>query len=98
MRAAELFALGHGSSTVVKQLRVSVRSVQRWHQAWEGGGTPALESRGPASGPRLSEALLAVLEQELAKGPVAHGRPDQAWTLVRIKTLIGCRFRKSLTL
>ncbi|WP_234478774.1 hypothetical protein [Streptomyces sp. MBT65] len=53
---------------------------------------------GPASRPKLSEALFAVLEQELAKGPVAYGRPDQAWTLVRIKTLVGHRFRKSLTL
>ncbi|WP_234478773.1 helix-turn-helix domain-containing protein [Streptomyces sp. MBT65] len=51
MQAAELFALGHGSSTVAKQLRVSVRSVLRWHQAWESGGTPALESRGRRPGP-----------------------------------------------
>jgi hypothetical protein len=42
--------------------------------------------------------LLGVLEQELAKGPVAHGRPDQTWTLARIKTLIGRRFHKSMTL
>ena len=39
-----------------------------------------------------------MLEQELAKGPVAHGRPDQTWTLARIKTLIGRRFHKSMTL
>lgn len=29
IRAAELFALGHDNVTVAKQLRVSVRSVQR---------------------------------------------------------------------
>ncbi|WP_374701905.1 winged helix-turn-helix domain-containing protein [Streptomyces sp. CB02959] len=39
-----------------------------------------------------------MLEQELAKGPVAHGWPDQTWTLQRIKTLIGRRFHKSITL
>uniref|UniRef100_UPI001E65A042 helix-turn-helix domain-containing protein n=1 Tax=Streptomyces lacrimifluminis TaxID=1500077 RepID=UPI001E65A042 len=33
-----------------------------------------------------------------AKGPVAHGWPDQTWTLARIKTLIGRRFHKSMTL
>jgi hypothetical protein len=44
---------------------------------------------GPASRPKLSEALFAVLEQELARGPVAHGWPDQTWTLARIKTLMG---------
>jgi transposase len=53
---------------------------------------------GLASRPKLSEALLKVLEQELAKGPVAHGWPDHTWTLARIKTLIGRRFHKSMTL
>ncbi|MFI0237633.1 winged helix-turn-helix domain-containing protein [Streptomyces sp. NPDC016845] len=33
----------------------------------------------------------------MARGP-AHGRPDQTWTLARIKTLIGRRFHKSMTL
>jgi transposase len=47
--------------------------------------------------PLLSDELFAVLEQELAKGPVAPGWPDQTWTLVRIKTLIGRRFHKSYT-
>jgi transposase len=77
MQAAELLALGHDNAAVARQLRVSVRSVPRWHQAWEQGGSPALESKGPASRPKLSEALFAVLEQELAKGPAAHGWPDR---------------------
>jgi transposase len=38
-----------------------------------------------------------VLERELAKGQVAHGWPDQTWTLSRIKMLIGRRFHKSYT-
>lgn len=46
-------------------------------------------SKGPVSRPILSDELFAVLEQELAKGPVAHGWPDQTWTLARIATLIG---------
>ncbi|WP_420707004.1 helix-turn-helix domain-containing protein [Streptomyces sp. NRRL F-2664] len=37
-------------------------------------------------------------EEELAKGPVADGWPDQQWTLAGIKTLIGRRFHKSMTL
>jgi transposase len=98
IHAAELFALGHDNAAIARQLRVSVRSVQRWHQAWERGGTPGLESKGQASRPKLSEALFAVLERELARGPVAHGWPDQTWTLARIKTLIGRRFHKSMTL
>lgn len=47
--------------------------------------------------PLLSDELFAALEQELAKGPVAHGWPDQTWTLSRIKTLIGRRFHESYT-
>ena len=57
----------------------------------------ALHSKDPASYPQLSDELFAVLEAELDKGPAAHGRPDQKWTLGRIKTLIGRRFHKSYT-
>ncbi|MEU6065001.1 helix-turn-helix domain-containing protein [Streptomyces sp. NPDC047082] len=46
MQAAELFALGHDSAAIAKQLRVSVQSVQRWRQAWGHGGSSALESAG----------------------------------------------------
>ncbi|WP_414167516.1 hypothetical protein ACMATS_08475 [Streptoverticillium reticulum] len=38
-------------------------------------------SKGPATLPHLSGELFAVLEQEPAKGPAAHGWPDQKWTL-----------------
>ncbi|MFE7128288.1 hypothetical protein [Streptomyces sp. NPDC057617] len=38
-----------------------------------------------------------MLEREPAKGPVARGRPDQTWTLSRIRTLFGRRFHKSYT-
>ncbi|MER6442356.1 hypothetical protein ABT275_39470 [Streptomyces sp. NPDC001185] len=46
----------------------------------------------------LSDSLFAALEAMLAKGAVVHGWPDQTWTLAWIKTLIGWRFHKSLTL
>ncbi|MFG2285045.1 winged helix-turn-helix domain-containing protein [Streptomyces sp. NPDC048595] len=46
----------------------------------------------------LSNGLFAALEGELDKGAVAHGWPDQRWTLSRIKTLIGRRFHKSMSL
>jgi hypothetical protein len=50
------------------------------------------------SRPKLNDRLFGVLEEGLAKGPVAHGWPDQRWTLARIKTLIGRRFHNSMTL
>ncbi|MFF4951416.1 winged helix-turn-helix domain-containing protein [Streptomyces chattanoogensis] len=98
MEAAAMFAAGRGSTDIAKELRVSVRSVQRWRQAWKTAGWNGVRSRGPASKPKLSDALFAVLEEGPVKGPVAHGRPDQRWTPARIKTLIGRRFHKSMTL
>ncbi|MFD9071978.1 winged helix-turn-helix domain-containing protein [Streptomyces lasiicapitis] len=98
VEAADLFDVGLPNAEIAKQLRVSVRSVQRWRRAWTAHGRRGLRSRGPASHPKLSEPLFAMLERELAKGPVAHGWPDQMWTLARIKTLIGRRFHKSFTL
>ncbi|MFF7234657.1 helix-turn-helix domain-containing protein [Streptomyces sioyaensis] len=81
MEAAAMFAAGRGSTEIARELRVSVRSVQRWRQVWKAAGRDGVRSRGPASKPRLSDALFAVLEEELGKGPVAHGWPDQRWTL-----------------
>jgi hypothetical protein len=49
LQAAELFAAGQGNAAVARELRVSVRSVQRWGWAWEDGGERALASKGPLS-------------------------------------------------
>ncbi|MEV1081040.1 winged helix-turn-helix domain-containing protein [Streptomyces sp. NPDC050211] len=98
MLAAERFAAGEPSSAIANELRVSVRSIQRWRRLWDKGCPRALRSAGSASPPRLSETQFAQLEAELAKGPVAHGWPDQRWTLSRIKTVIGLRFHQSYTL
>jgi transposase len=97
LEAAERFERGEASAVVAKELRVSVRSVQRWRRAWAEGGSQALNSSGPASLPRLSGEQFARLEQELAKGPAAHGWEDQRWTLGRIKTVIGRRFHMTYT-
>ena len=96
--AAERFARGDASAVIAKDLRVSMRSVQRWRRAWTGGGITALGSSGPASVPRISREQFAVLEAELAKGPTAHGWADQKWTLARIKTMIGRRFHLFYTI
>ncbi|WP_435798839.1 IS630 family transposase [Streptomyces microflavus] len=98
LQAAERFALGEGSSAIARDLRVSVRSVQRWRQAWAEGGPRSLRSQGPASLPRLSGKQFAQLESELAKGPAAHGWEDQRWTLSRVKTVIGRRFHLTYTI
>ncbi|MFI8308301.1 winged helix-turn-helix domain-containing protein [Streptomyces sp. NPDC085927] len=38
------------------------------------------------------------LERKLKRGPLAHGRPDQRWTLARIRALIGRLFHVSYTI
>ncbi|MFK0252153.1 helix-turn-helix domain-containing protein [Streptomyces sp. NPDC090445] len=68
--------MGRDNAAVAKELRVSVRSVQRWRRDWEDRGTQGLRSRGPVSRPKLNDALFAVLEKDLDRGPAAHGRPD----------------------
>ncbi|WP_443064351.1 IS630 family transposase [Streptomyces sp. NBC_00525] len=98
LKAAERFARGEASSVIARDLRVSVRSVQRWRQMWDEGGLRALRSQGPASLPRLSEKQFAQLEAELAKGPAAHGWEDQRWSLSRVKTVIGRRFHLTYTI
>lgn len=80
---------------IAKDLRVSVRSVQRWRQLYDEGGPRALRSQGPTPLPRLNEKQLAQLEAELAKAPAAHGWEDQRWPLSRVKTLIGRRFHQT---
>jgi transposase len=91
------FAAGEDSAVVAKALRVHVRSVQRWREAWENGGEAAQVSKGPPTHPQLSDEQFAVLEAELERGPTAHGWPDQKWPLSRTKTVIGRRFHKSYT-
>lgn len=97
LQAATEFRRGEDNTVIAKRLRVSVRSVQRWRMAWSIGGDRALASKGPASLPLLSEVQFRVLEFELARGPLAHGWPDQRWTLPRIATVIGRRFHISYT-
>ena len=98
MEAAERFGRGESSTVIAKDLRVSVRSVQRWRRVWADGGSRALRSSGPASLPRLSNEQFTQLERELAKGPAAHGWEDQRWTLNRVKTVIGRRFHLTYTI
>lgn len=62
---------------------MDVRSVQRWRRTWQKSGPGGLYSAGSPGRPKLSEELFAVLEEELDKGPVAHGFSEQTWTEVR---------------
>ncbi|MFF1378776.1 winged helix-turn-helix domain-containing protein [Streptomyces sp. NPDC058308] len=77
---------------IAKELRVNVRSVERWRRAWCQDGTAALASAGPPKLPKLTDDRFAELEQELARGSAVHGWEDQRWTLARIRVLIFRQF------
>ncbi|MFF6999230.1 helix-turn-helix domain-containing protein [Streptomyces sp. NPDC008313] len=44
IKAAERFAQGDAGSVIARDLRVSVRSVQRWRRRWGKAGPRALRS------------------------------------------------------
>ncbi|MFI0243081.1 winged helix-turn-helix domain-containing protein [Streptomyces sp. NPDC016845] len=92
LEAGERFARGEKNAMIAKYLRVSVRSVERWRQAWRRGGTAALACAGPPKLPKLSDERFAELEKELVKGPAGHGWEDQRWTLARIRDVIASTF------
>jgi putative transposase len=99
LEAAGRFARGDTINEIAADLRVTPGSVRRWRRAWRDGGDAALRSKGPVSRERLSPRQWARLEQELRKGPLAHGfAEDQRWTLGRIKTLIGRLFHVGYTI
>ncbi|MFM9555619.1 winged helix-turn-helix domain-containing protein [Streptomyces caniscabiei] len=97
LEAAERFQQGDETRT----LRTTCESASGQYSVGARGlvsgraGSPGLEGADVAAA--LSDELLAVLEPELCKGPVAHGWPDQTWTLSRIKPLVGRRFHRSYT-
>lgn len=98
MQAGALFERGESISRVARDLRVGVRQVEKWRSAWRTGGSDALRSKGPQAVPRLSDEQFARLEQELRRGPAAHGWDvDQRWTLARIVTVVWRLFRISYT-
>lgn len=97
LKAVERFARGETNAVIARELRVSVRSVQRWRRAWQQAGERALGSKGPASRPRLSPAQFRRLEAELARGPAAYGWSGDRWTLERIQAVIVRRFRVTYT-
>ncbi|WUV38806.1 helix-turn-helix domain-containing protein [Streptomyces sp. NBC_01483] len=73
METGQRFERGDRTSDIAKDLRVSERSVEQWRRNWREGGLAGLKSRGPAKLPKLSDERFALLEEELAKGPAAHG-------------------------
>ena len=100
LQAAVMFDQGVQQAEVVRALGVSRSAVSKWHTAWREGGREAREARPNTGRPsRLTDAQLDQLEDELLKGPRAHGYETELWTLARIGKLItklfGVRYHNS---
>ncbi|WP_370417685.1 winged helix-turn-helix domain-containing protein [Streptomyces sp. QH1-20] len=98
MLAAKGLVRGEKNTAIEKDLRVSVRSVERWRQAWREKGTAGLRCSGPSKVPKVGPEEFALLEAELPQGAVAHGWPDERWTLSRVRALIGSKLGVGLSL
>ncbi|GAA2350375.1 hypothetical protein SVIO_025180 [Streptomyces violaceusniger] len=72
LEAAERFAAGSSNAEVAKDLRVSVRSVQRWRRAWHGIGAEGLRSAGPVSRPKLSDGWLGPQHRDVRQAVPAQ--------------------------
>ncbi|MEU9256689.1 winged helix-turn-helix domain-containing protein [Streptomyces sp. NPDC048270] len=97
LQAGERFAAGEKTAVIAKELRVSVRSVERWRRAWREGGMEGLRSAGPANSPAVTDEQFAVLEEELGRGPTAHGFDDERGTPARVQRVMRRRLRVSLS-
>jgi transposase len=97
LQALECFEAGGKNAAIAVELRVSLRSVERWRRAWREHGPAGVVSKGSPGRPRLSDEQILRLEEALQRGPLAHGWADQRWTLARVRTLIGRLFHVSYT-
>jgi len=89
LEAARLFGEGKSQAKVAKALAVTAQSSCRWYQAWQENGEAGLRGAGRAGRkPRLSADQFAQVEEELLRGPTAHGYATELWTLPRIAHLI----------
>lgn len=93
LRAGALFQQGRSAAQVAEESSVSLTTAYEWQRRWRAGGTEALRSTGDRGRRcRLSPDELAGLEQELLRGPKAHGYATDLWTCPRIGEVIQRRF------
>jgi transposase len=93
LKAAASFEQGLSKAEVARRLGVSNQSAGRWFVTWQKGGSAALRHPGRAGRkPRLTEAQLAALQDDLQQNPQAHGFATNLWTTERVARLIQRRF------
>jgi transposase len=89
LKAATFFEEGRTQVWVATHFSVSRPAAWAWYWAWKEHGSEGMKSKGRSGAPtKLTEKQLNKVEDELLKGPVAHGYTTELWTLERIAKLI----------
>lgn len=89
IRAIRLLEKGMAQSDIARKLGVTKQAVFRWKTIWEKEGLEGLRYPGRAGRkPALAPEQLMQLEEELLKGPKAHGYMTEIWTSRRVRELI----------
>ncbi|MFJ9753237.1 helix-turn-helix domain-containing protein [Streptomyces chartreusis] len=73
LQAGQRFAAGEKTAVIAKDLRVSVRSVERWRRAWRVGGMQALRSATDGEAARGLEVALQTLATHALVWPDSEG-------------------------
>jgi len=94
-RALSVLEQGKSVEEVADRVKVTVRSVYRWHQEQK---QPKHKSERPPGKPAyLSKEQITRLKQELLKGAYVHGYSEDYWTLDRIGRVIWDLFKVRYT-
>lgn len=92
-KAIELIQSGLTQAEAAKQVRVILRTVQRWWKLYRDHGDEGLKSTIATGRPkRLSEKQLEKLSRILIKGAVKSGFPNDLWTSKRVIAVIKNEF------
>lgn len=85
----QLLGRGLSMEQVSHRVGTTVASVSRWRRALLDGGVAALAAKPvPGRPPKLPDAQRQQLVELLLEGPMAHGYPNELWTLKRIAAVI----------
>jgi transposase len=90
--AVERFVAGERPRQIAPALGVSYEAVRRWYHRWCDGDADVLTGKPRGRPARLTGAQLERLQQELLRGPTAHGYRTELWTLQRIAAVIKKQF------
>lgn len=92
-KAIEIIKRGATQAEAAKQVRVILRTVQRWWKLYRDHGDEGLKSTKATGRPsRLSKKDSEKLRRILIKGAVKAGFPNELWTSKRVLSVIKSKF------